>query len=190
MAGCVNLMSEAALNRSAADRIVRGWLAIVGVCLLLVTPLSGWTWLCRQQVVQEHEALEARYEPIRRLAATNRELSQKAVALVRTERVPLELSRRRPVAALFSVIGEAIASTAGEAFIVHLTMARDSAAKPDAVDPGGVLTIDVVTTEGYDIAELVRELDQPPFRSVKVVSSEASVEADVKNNKHLIEFHY
>jgi hypothetical protein len=190
MASSLNMMSEAALNRSAADRIVRGWLVVTVLALLVVTPLTTWTWLCREKVVQEHEALEARYEPIRRLAASNRELSEKAVDLVRTERVPLELSRRRPVAALLKVIGDAIASTAGDAFIVHLSMARDPAAKPEAVDPGGVLTIEVVTTEGYDIAELVRRLDQPPFNSVKLLSSEAAVEADVKTNKHAVEFRY
>lgn len=190
MASCLNLMSEAAVNRSAADRIVRGWLVVMALVLLIVTPLTMWTGLCRQRVVQEHEALEARYEPIRRVAATNRELSQKAVELVRSERVPLELSRRRPVAALLNVIGEAIASTSGEAFVMHISMARDPTAKPEAVDAGGVLTIEVVTTEGYDIAELVRKLDQPPFKSVKLLSSEAAVEADVRTNKHAIEFLY
>jgi hypothetical protein len=190
MASCLNLMSQTAVNRSAADRILRGWLVVIGAILLVVTPLTTWTWLCRQKVVREHEALEARYEPIRRLAATNRELSQQAVELVRTEYVPLKLSRRRPIGALLNVIGKAIASTAGEAFIVHINMVRDSAAKQDAVDPGGVLNIEVVTTEGYDIAALVRELNQPPFKSVKVLSSEAAVEADVKNNKHSIEFLY
>jgi hypothetical protein len=190
MASCLNLMSDAAVSRSAADRIMRGWLVVVGLFLLVITPLSTWTWLCRRDVVQEHEALEARYEPIRRLAATNRELSQNAAKLVRTERVPLELSRRRPVAALLNTIGEAIASTGGEAFIVHFSLSRDPAAKTDAVDPGGLLIIEVVTTEGYDIAELARALHQPPFKSVKVLSSEAAIEANVKNNKHSIECVY
>jgi hypothetical protein len=190
MASCLNLMSEAAMNRSAADRIVRGWLIVVGLCLLVIMPLTTWTWLCRREVVREHEALEARYEPIRRLNATNRDLSQTAADLVRTERVPLELSRRRPVAALLNVIGEAIASTAGEAFIAHISLSRDPTAKTDAVDPGGVLVIEVVTTEGYDIAELARELQRPPVKSVKVLSSEAAIVANVKSNKHSIECLY
>lgn len=190
MASCLNLMSDAAVNRSAADRILRGWLVVVGLCLLVILPLTTWTWLCRREVVQEHEALEARYEPIRRLNATNRELSQKAVNLVRTERVPLELSRRRPMATLLNVIGEAIASTAGEAFIAHFSLSRDPAAKTDAVDPGGLLVIEVVTTEGYDIAELARALQQPPLKSVKVLSSEAAIEANMKSNRHSIECRY
>jgi hypothetical protein len=190
MANYVNLMSERAIFRATANRLVRGWALLVGVLILALLPASAWTWLCRRDVIHEQEALEARYEPIGQLAAANRRLSAEAAKLVHDEQVTLQLSRRRQVVALLAVVGEAIASTEGAAFVQHINASRDPAAKPEAVDPGGRLVIDVGATEGYDIALLVKALNRAPFSAVKVVSSESATDGEMRRDNHVIECLY
>ena len=185
----INLMTERAEFLAATRRLVCLWgLALAGV-LMVAAPLGAWAWMGRRGVVFEHEALQARYEPIRRLAEANRRLSAEATRLVHNEQVTLTLSRRRPVAALLAAVGEAVAATNGDVFVERVSLARDAAAKPEAVDPAGTVILDVVTIEGYDISLLAKSLTSEPFASVKVVSSEA-VPGDVARNKHVIECAY
>lgn len=186
----VNLMSERAIFRATAERLARGWLLAIGAAVLALLPLGAWTWLSRRGVIQEQEALEALYEPIGQLTAANRRISAEAVQLIHDEQVTLQLSRRRQILTLLADVGEAIASTEGAAFVQHINASRDPAAKPEAVDPGGRLVIDVGATEGYDIALLVKALNRAPFTAVKVVSSESAGDGQVRRDNHVIECVY
>jgi hypothetical protein len=187
MVKSVNLMSEGAQFRSTADRLLRQWALVLGGILAVMTPLAAWAWTERRGAAQEHAALVARYEPIRRLAADNRRLGEDARKLVADERTALKLSRRRPVAALLAAVSEAVRATDGEAFVEHINVARDGGAKPEDIDPAGRLLLEVATTEGYDVSQLTKALDQPPFTSVKVTLSDAVREGDVPRNTHTIE---
>ena len=189
MRQCINLMTERAEFLASTRRLVVLWsLALAGV-LLVAAPLGAWAWIERREAIFEHEALQARYEPIRRLAEANRRLEAEAARLVRDERVTLTLARRRPVAALLAAVGEAVAATNGDVFVERVTLSPDAAAKPESVDPAGAVILDVITDEGYDISLLAKSLTSDPFTSVKVVSSEA-VAGDVARNKHVIECAY
>ncbi len=80
MAASINLMTQRALFRSAADRILRGWSLVIAVLLLAMLPLAAWSWIERRDVVRAHEALEAGDEQIRRWAGANRSLVAQAAS--------------------------------------------------------------------------------------------------------------
>jgi hypothetical protein len=151
-----------------------------------MAPAAAWTWQRRRDVIHEQEALEAQYEPIRRLAAENRRMNAEAARLVQAERTKLELSHRRPVTTLLAVVGEAVAETEGDVFLEHVSVTQEPVSKP-GVEAGGRLVVDVSSVEGYDVARLVRALDRPPFTAVKVLSSESGVEGEIKHDRHTIE---
>jgi hypothetical protein len=186
MAHGINLMSDRAQFRAAAERLIRGWSLGIGAMILTIAPVAAWTWQARRGVAHEQEALEARYEPIRRLAAENRRLNAAAVQLVQSERTALELSQRRPVAALLAVIGEAVAEMEGNVFITRINLTQTPANVPGVVS-GGQLILEVSSVEGFDVARLVRALERPPLRAVKVLSSEADATGEVSHDRHSIE---
>ncbi len=187
MAHCVNLLSPRAEFRSQAIRLIRLWAVAVGAVVIVIVPLGGWAWTLRRDAIHVHEALAARYEPIRRQAEANRRLSVEAARLVRDQQTTLELSRQRPIAALLAVVGEAVAATDGNVFVERMNFAPDGAVKPDAVDPESRLVLDVATTEGYDISQFAKALQNAPFTSAKIVTSEAVTSGEVAHNKHTIE---
>jgi hypothetical protein len=195
MAVSVNLMTERAQRRAAADRILRAWGRAAGAAVLSMCALAGWEWHKCRRVTLEHEALEASYDPIRRLAGANRTLGVQAAQFVTRERIALELARHRPAAALLATVADAVAATSGAVFMERLVLSRDPVAgAPPATGatasqavPAGRLTLELTSVVSYDPSELVRHLDALPFSSAKVNSSEILDDGVVARKKHVIE---
>jgi hypothetical protein len=195
MAVSVNLMTERAQHRAAADRIVRAWGRAAGAVVLVMFALAAWQWHKCRQVTLAHESLEASYDPIRRLAGANRTLGVQAAQFVTRERIPLELARHRPAAALLARFADAVAASGGAVFVERLTLSRDPAVAgapslpataPRAI-PAGRLTLELSSVVSYDPSELVKQLDAPPFTAAKVISSEIVDDGVVSRKKHVIE---
>lgn len=186
MAASVNLMTSRARNGAAADRILRGWSWAVGATFLLLTSLAMWTWFERRELVLTHDALEASYEPIRRLARSNRGLRAQAGELVSHEAIVLGLSNDRPIAALLARVNESIAAAEGAVYIESLTLSQ--AARTAAEAPrSGTVTLNVVSMLGFDVSRLVKQLDAAPFTMVKATSSETVAAGGVPRKKHVIQ---
>jgi hypothetical protein len=185
MAASVNLMTPRARHAAAADRILRGWSWAAVATFILLTILASWTWRQRRELMLTHDALEASYEPIRRLAAGNRTLRTKASDLVSREAIELGLSSDRPVVALLASVGQAIAASEGAAYVESMSLVHDAVTAAEA--PGtGKLTLTVTSMLGYDVSRLVKQLDAPPFTTVKVTSSETVANGDMPRKKHVI----
>ena len=182
----VNLMTERAKFIAAASRVSEAWAAAIGVLLLLMLPLGGWIWQRHGAVIRQHEALEASYEPIRRLAGVNRSVGSEAAALVEHEHVALNLARRRPLAALLGVVSEAIAETEGSAFIDGIHYAPAPVASPGEETPWR-LTLEVTSAATYDISQLVDGLRRPPFTAVKILSSAPGSADGARRTTYVIE---
>lgn len=182
----VNLMTEQARNRTAAQRLIRSWALVLGAMIAAATPLGAWAWQRRSGVMQIQQALEAKYEPMRRLAAENRRLTVAAAQLVKNERITLELSRERPAATLLQVIGEAVAAADGNVFVERISAVHQPLAEAGAETAGRVV-IDVTCVEGYDVARLAFALKRPPLRAVKVVSSESGSAGEHTVDRHSLE---
>jgi hypothetical protein len=186
MAASVNLMTQRAQYRSAADRIIHGWALINAVLLLAMLPLAAWTWIERRDMVRAHDALEAGYEPIRRLAGANRRLGAEAASLIDREEIALELSRSRPAAALIAAVADAVAEAQGAVFVEHFTLSHD-APLSDPASRVGRLTLEVSGMLGYDASRLAKQLDRPPFTSAKIISSETVNDGPVPHKAHVIQ---
>jgi hypothetical protein len=182
-----NLMSEGAQFRAAARIQLRRWaLALVAVIVVLI-PLAVVRWQEVRRVRQQHEALEAGYDPIRRLTAMNNELRTAAATLVRDERLPLELSRNRPSGTLLAIVSDAAAASNGELYVEHLKLAQ---APPSgaATTPGqDRLIIDVATTLTFDVANFVEALKVAPIVDVKVAADELVEENGVDRKNYSLE---
>lgn len=181
----VNLMSEGARFRVAARVQLRRWaLALVGAVAVLA-PVAAWRWQEARRVRQEHEALEASYEPIRRLNTTNMALRTDAAALIRDDRLPLELSRKRPVATLLGIVGAAVATSKGELFVEHMRLVQSplGAASPSK----GRLIIEVASTLTFDVANFVDALKVAPIVEVKVASDQLVSQDGVDRKNYTLE---
>lgn len=188
MAAAVNLMTERALLHAAAQRTGRAWATGIVVLIVALLCLSGWTWQRRNALVSQHEALEARYAPIRQLTTANRLLSAQAAELVKREWLALQLSRRRPVNTLLAIVTDAIAKSEGAAYLERITYADDVPVAPPVASakthPTGTrtLVIQVISAQSYDPARLIDALTTSPLTGVQLMSSE-SVEGDGPNRK-------
>jgi hypothetical protein len=186
MGASVNLMTSRARNGAAADRILRGWSWAVGATFLLLTTLAMWTWFEHRELVLEHDALEASYEPIRRLASDNRGLRAKAGNLVSREAIVLGLSNDRPIAALLAKVNESIVAAEGAVYIESLILTQAAGTAAEA-PRAGTVTLNVTSLLGFDVSRLVKQLDAAPFSMVKVISSETVATGDLPRKKHVLQ---
>jgi hypothetical protein len=148
-------------------------------------PLGAYIWQQRRHVVGQLEALEASYEPVRRLISANRALNSKAADLVARESLALQLARRRSVTTLLGIINAAIEETSGAVFIQRMTMTQD--ASSPGVPGAGRVILNATSTIGYDTGPLIEALNRPPFSSVKVTSSETVADGGLARTNHVIE---
>jgi hypothetical protein len=181
----VNLMTQPAQFRADAERIARVWILGIGALVLALVPFGLWQWRDRSQMVRENEALEASYEPLRRLAAANRALAAQATELVTRERDVLQLARQHSTLSLVSVVSDVIEASQGAAFVDHITITRDPA--KGGLNGGGKLTLSAMSTLGYEASRLAKELDRPPFTAVKIESSETTADGGVVRKHHVID---
>jgi hypothetical protein len=175
MSASVNLMTERARFVAAGARIGNAWAAVVLGLIILIVPLTGWTWHRRGDVSRQREALDSSYEPIRQMSAANRAVSAQAAELVSREQTTLTLSRRRPFVAVLNTVAEAFAATEGSAYLEGLTYDRGQPA-PDGASAPWPVTLNVSCMPSFDITQLVEALERPPFMAVKILSNSPGVE--------------
>jgi hypothetical protein len=183
-------MSEAARFRAAAGVRARRWALALGVAVTVMAPLSIIRWEESRTVRNEHEAMEASYEPIRRLIQLNRDLRTQAVALVTDEKLALALSRRRPVTTLLGVASAAAAETRGQLYIEHLSLTQlppGDATSVASNDGSNRLVIEAAATLSYDIARFVEALQKAPIASVKVTSDVVVSQNGIDRKNYTIE---
>ena len=185
MASSVNLMTDRAALRAASERILRGWALAICAVIVLLAPALAWTWRERTKAIQAHEALEAKYEPLRRLARDSRSLGAETAKLTERERTALELSNNRPVGVLLSVVASAVHASRGGVFVEHVNITQDGAKNESGAS--GRLFLDFSSTLSYDVSELTKLLDKPPIKAVKIVSSETIDDGVVPRKTHAIE---
>jgi hypothetical protein len=182
----VNLMTERAQLCGAAERMTRAWAIVLSIVVVGLAPLAAWTWQQLRHAARQHEALEASYEPIRQLAGANRILRTEAAELVARDRVPLMLSRRRPITALLGAVADAVAGTKGAIVLERLSFTQDGPQSTSAESSGRVI-VDVSTTPSFDVSQLVKSLECAPFSAVKITSSQSAIEGDVSRRTYSIE---
>jgi hypothetical protein len=180
-------MSEGARFRTAARIHIRHWTLALVATIVVLTPLAAGRWQEARRVRQEHEALEASYDPIRRLTTMNNELRSAAATLVRDDRMPLELSRRRPVGTLLGVVSAAAAASNGELYVERLHLAQAPPGQPGAPAAQDRLIVDVASTLTFDIANFVEALKVAPIADVKVASDELVEENGVDRKNYSLE---
>ncbi|MCC6492039.1 MAG: hypothetical protein IT424_03355 [Pirellulales bacterium] len=164
----VQLMSESAQFRAAARKHLRRWGAAAALLVAATAPLGAWQWRHQSQMRQQCEALEASYEPVRRLNGVNRNLRTQAITLVRDERLILELARQRPVTSLLACVAAATSASQGQAFVERLNFEQPVPGSAEKSAPR--LTVEVAATLSYDISEFVESLRREPIDAVKVTS--------------------
>jgi hypothetical protein len=187
MAAGVNLMTERALLRTAAARVSQCWAMIIGAMILLAVPGVLWTWRQRQAILREHDALEASYEPVRRLAAANRVLAASASDFVAREKLPLELARKRSVVALIAHVSASVAASEGAVFLERLELNQRGAGATEVGMSSDKLTLEASTSPAYETSQLIAALNRPPLSSVKIVSTETIEEGGASRKKYVIE---
>ena len=181
-----NLMSDGARFRTAARISLRRWSLALVTGATLLTPIAGWHWQEWRRICHEHEALEASYEPIRRLNTLNQQLRTTAANLVRDERLPLELSSNRPVATVLGIVGNAARQSGGALYIEHIQL--DLAPPGSEVAPApDRLVIEAACTLKYDVANFVSALKTAPVAEVKIVTDELATKNGVDHKNYSVE---
>jgi hypothetical protein len=182
----VNLMTEGARFRTAARLSIRRWGLALGAGATLMTPIAGWHWQEWQSIRHEHEALEASYEPIRRLNSMNMQLRTTAAKLVQDERLELELASQRPVTTVLGIVGAAAKQSDGALYIEHIQL---DLAPPGAEGARGPdrLTIEAACTLKYDVANFVAALKTAPIAEVKIITDELATKNGVDHKKYAVE---
>lgn len=185
MRNCVNLMSDGARLRAALHVRVRLWVAVWALLVAAAAPFAAVRWLERHGIDQERAALEARYEPFGRLSVENRRLRTDAQKLVQAEKIPLDLSRQRPVAALLGLTSKAAAATGGELYVRHVAFTQDPLGGGEKSK--GKMIIAAVGTLTYDVTTFVEALTQPPFSAVRVLSTEVESQDGIEQKNYTVE---
>lgn len=183
----VNLMTDVACYRNAARVTTRRWITAGAACLLIAAPTAFFKWEHCRQVSQEYDALEASYEPVRRLNGINMQLRTTAAALVRDNRLPLELSRRRPVTTLLGIASGAAAQSEGALFINHIEISQTPAGGDGAAQQADRMTIEAACTLKYDIANFVAALTVAPVSAVKIVTDDLAVVDGIDRKTYTVE---
>lgn len=184
----VNLLSDDARFRSAAALNARWWALALAVLAMVLIPVTVQRWQETQDIRRNHEALEARYAPVRQLSDEIRKYRSEAATLVSVDRIPLELAQERPLATLLGLASQAAANSGGELFVEQLTVTQ-----PGVDDEGEAAAADrrlVIRASGtlaYDVAQVVKSLEQAPIKSVKVLGTETVSENDVDRKSYTIE---
>jgi hypothetical protein len=183
-------MSDAARFRVAARVRARRWALALAAAFTVMAPLSIFRREELRTLRNEHEAMEASYEPVRRLVQLNRELRSQATSLVTDEKLALSLSRRRPVTTLLGVASAAAAETRGQLFIEHLSLTQQPAGDDASSTPNAGsnrLVIEAAATLTYDIARFVEALQRAPIASVKVTSDVVVSQNGIDRKNYTIE---
>jgi hypothetical protein len=179
-------MTDGARFRTAARLLIRRWGLAVGTAATLVTPVAGWHWQECRTVRHEHEALEASYEPIRRLNAMNMQLRTAAAKLVSDERLSLELASQRPVATVLGIVGSAAKQSDGALYIEHIQL-DIGAPGGDGIRAPDRLVIEAACTLKYDVANFVAALKTAPISEVKIVSDDMVTKNGVDHKNYTVE---
>ena len=185
MRNCVNLMSDGARLRAALRVRIRHWAAVWALLVAATAPFAAVRWLQRHDIEQERAALEARYEPFGRLSVENRRLRTDAQKLIQEEKIPLELSRQRSVAALLGLASKAAAATGGELFVRQVTFTQDPLAGADKSK--GKMIIEAAGTLAYDVTAFVEALTEAPFSAVRVLSTEVESQDGIEQKNYSVE---
>ena len=128
MAHGVNLMSERAQFRAAAERLIRGWALAVGAMILAMAPVAAWTW---QQPSRGRSRAGGARSPLRTHSPPRRRESPpdaEAAQLVQTERTALGAVAPQAVAALLAAVGEAVAEMEGDVFVERINVTQEPVA--------------------------------------------------------------
>jgi hypothetical protein len=187
MAFHVNLMSEKAQFHSAARRLAVRWALVLATVVTVLVPIGAFEWQRRRGAVIEQEALEAQYEPIRQLTVKIRQLRTEAEALVRNERILLELARDRSPSTLLALVGQATAAAHGELFVKRLTLTQIPVRDKDKSADAERLTVEASGSVAYDVQRFVKNLEQQPLTEVKVLTTERVTESGAARKSHGIE---
>ncbi|RIK86936.1 MAG: hypothetical protein DCC67_02415 [Planctomycetota bacterium] len=183
----VNLMTESAQFGVAAREQLQRWALVAALLIAAAAPVVFFRVREHTRVRQQHEALEATYEPVRRLNERNRQLRREAIGLVRDERLSLELSRQRPIVSLLARVGAAASETRGEVFVERISVDQRV---PGAAHPASAqdrMTVEAAATLTYDISEFAKALEAPPITAVKVTSEVITAEGGVDRKSYTLE---
>jgi hypothetical protein len=190
MRNYVNLLSDDARLRWSARSSALRWSLALAALVAALAPITQSQWRQTRDVRRRHEALEARYAPIRLLSDESRQYRKEAVRLVTADRIPLELSRERPLATLLGLASQAAAGSSGELYVEQLTLTQ-SAVDDDADAPAERrLVLKATGTLAYDVANVIATLEHEPIKSVKVLSTETLADEDVPRKTYTIECLY
>lgn len=187
MAFHVNLMSEKAQFHTAARRVAMRWALALAAVVIVLVPIGAFEWQRRRGAVVEQEALEAQYEPIRQLTAKIRTLRAEAEALVRDERILLELARDRSPSTLLALVGQATAAADGELFVKRLTLTQIPVRDKDNPADAERLALEASGSVAYDVQRFVKNLQEQPLTEVRVLTTETVTESGAARKSHGIE---
>jgi hypothetical protein len=190
MKNYVNLLSEDALVRSSArTNAVRWSLALVALITVLA-PITLSQWRETRDVRRRHEALEARYAPIRQLSDESRRYRKEAAQIVANDRILLLLARERPLTTLLGLASQAAANSSGELYVEQLTLTQPNVGDEAEAPPERRLVLKATGTLAYDVANVIEALEHDPIKSVKVLSTETLADGDVPRKVYTIECQY
>lgn len=186
----VNLMTERATLMVSLRHCMRYWATAVAALVAVLTPIAAGRWLESRQTWREFQAIEASYEPIRRLSEHNRELCTDARNLVSNERVELQLARYRPVTSLLARVSAAAAASDGQLYVEELSFTQQlPGVAADGVQPGRV-TIHAVCSLTYDIATFMHALRHPPIADVQARGDAVTNADGIDRKSYVIECTY
>ncbi|MCA9270071.1 MAG: PilN domain-containing protein [Planctomycetales bacterium] len=135
MSVSVNLMTASARRKSALRAGLRAWITIylaAGVGLMGLWGVQLWDL---QQAKRARDAMESRYEPVKRIKADGKSADERIDALQHDERAALALAARQSALSLIGSVSEAAAGSLGAVYVQEMDVRRGDGDLADDHNP-------------------------------------------------------
>ena len=120
MRNTINLMSSRARVRECSRTCVRQWSRILASAAGLLVLHATVTWWPVHINSQQRAVLEAQYNPLRQMKATNKKLARQIAGTLDQSKLELALSKQIPVLTLVGLVSQAIADSEGKVFLERI----------------------------------------------------------------------
>lgn len=121
----IDLMSSRARVRECTRTRLRQWSRILAAAVGLLALHGAITWWPVHTRSLQCAALEAQYEPLRRMKMDNKALARKIADTLDESQLELALSKQTPVVTLVGLVGQAVSNTQGKVFLDRLAYSQD-----------------------------------------------------------------
>ncbi len=169
MRNTINLMSSRARVRECSRTRVRQWSRILAAAAGLLVLHATVTWWPVHINSQQRAVLEAQYNPLRQMKATNKKLAGQIASTLDQSKLELALSKQIPVLTLVGLVSQAIADSEGKIFLQRIAYTQKAETPPATGGSPPQVALEGFSADPDAVEQLAESLRSAlPFADVKL----------------------